>query len=163
MDDRSENSRKVSNLPLLTALNGDWYIVYSNFPMWTKGARQYPMFHYSVGTRDGVEGLIDTVTYVSGDTKKDISGFDTPKNEARFVWRGDGWLTKWLTSEWRVVEIDPEDGWALIQFEKTLFTPAGYDVITRNHQLHDAQAKKIDDLLTRHGVGAMTKISQKSV
>ena len=38
-------------------------------------------------------------------------------------------------SEWEILYTTQE--WAIIYFEKTLFTPKGYDVIARNETLSD--------------------------
>jgi hypothetical protein len=48
---------------------------------------------------------------------------------AQFKWRGKGWL-KLITSKWQV--LGHGDGWAVTFFEKTLFTPAGLDVYSRD-------------------------------
>ena len=78
----------------LHALEGTWYIHFSDFPMWLKGDKKYPTFTYTVKRRNGVVGLKDEVRYLKKGRAKSINGFDTPvdANPHSFVWRGDGLL-----------------------------------------------------------------------
>ena len=41
-------------------LYGQWYIHYSTFPMWLKGDKCQPTFHYALGRHGQIE---DTVRY----------------------------------------------------------------------------------------------------
>jgi hypothetical protein len=36
------------------------------------------------------------------------------------------------TSNWQVLGYDPDQGWAVTYFSKTLFTPAGLDIYVRD-------------------------------
>ncbi|RFU86607.1 hypothetical protein DY218_11890 [Streptomyces triticagri] len=45
-----------------------------------------------------------------------------------FRWRGRGALRP-LSSVWRVTELAPDGSWAVIEFSKSLLTPAGIDVV----------------------------------
>jgi hypothetical protein len=146
---------------LLKNLSGDWFIVYSNFPMWTKAKRRYPMLHYTIERREGEWGLTDSVTYLRGHTKKYIHGFDNLTDKDTFIWRGSGMITKHLSSKWGVVYINPDGEWAIIRFEKTLFTPAGYDVISRNSLQSDTSTNQINQMLKRYSISSLDKITQR--
>jgi lipocalin len=120
----------------LEALQGTWYIHFSNFPMWLKGDKTNPTFNYTIEKQDGIEGLKDEVIYLKKGKQKSIVGFDKSTNttNTQFVWRGRGLLSL-LKSKWQVLYVDPTNTWAVIGFEKTLFTPSGYDVISKNKQI----------------------------
>lgn len=118
------------------------------------------MFHYTIERRERKWGLTDTVTYVRGKTKKQILGFDYQIDTEDFIWRGDGLLTKYLSSKWRVVHLDPNNEWVLIYFEKTFFTPAGYDVIARASLLSKTQSSQITQALKDYAVPQLDKITQ---
>jgi len=145
---------------LLKKLSGDWFVIYSNFPMWTKGKRRYPMFHYTIERREGEWGLADNVTYVQGKAKKHILGFDRLIDAEKFIWQGNGFLTKYLSSNWRIVHISADNNWALIYFEKTLFTPAGYDAIARESLLSSTQTSQIEQALKDYSIPPLSKITQ---
>ena len=64
------------------------------------------------------------------------------------------------------MHIDTVTQWAIIYFEKTLFTPKGYDVISRNTMLSAVLEQDVKDKLNALGVkqklttishGVMTK------
>ncbi len=120
-------------------LIGKWYIHYTNFPMWLKGDRTHPAFNYTMDVRNDKQGLLDEVSYIKNGKQKFIRGFDFPdeKDEKSFIWKGNGWMSI-LSSKWKVVHISDDKQWALIEFEKTLFTPAGFDIVCRTKEL-DAQ------------------------
>ncbi len=132
----------------LQALEGKWYIVLSNFPMWLKGGKTNPTFNYEVVERGGIKGLIDEVKYTQNGRQKTIKGFDKPLNieNTSFEWRGNGLLAL-LSSKWQILYINTAEQWAIIYFEKTLFTPKGYDVICREKQLNSLVMRKIEERL----------------
>ncbi len=114
-----------------TELAGRWYIQITNFPMWLTGTKRRPSLEY--GLLDGDPRLSDTVTYVTArGARKQIAGYDAqdPGHGAHFTWRGKGLLAL-LSSDWYVVHLDAAAGVAAIYFTRTLFTPAGVDVIAR--------------------------------
>ncbi len=131
----------------LKQLEGRWYVIMSDFPMWTKGKKTNPSFQYTIETRKGKQGLRDEVICTKKGKTKTIRGFDTPGDSTNtaFTWRGKG-LLKLLKSKWELVAIDTAGQWMLIHFERTLFTPEGYDVISRSKTLPPASAK---DLVTK--------------
>ena len=49
-----------------------------------------------------------------------------------------------ITSKWQDSYIDKEEQWAIIYFENTLFTPEGYDVISKQKQLISELEKQVD-------------------
>ncbi|MPR35035.1 lipocalin family protein [Salmonirosea aquatica] len=153
-----------SDSPLnLQALEGTWYIHFSDFPMWLKGDKQYPTFTYTIRRRKGVVGLKDEVRYLKNNKAKSINGFDVPVGAGHesFVWRGDGLLAL-LKSKWDIVYLDPAGTWAIIHFEKTLFTPEGYDVMARNGQLSEKVRQEIQEKLSELGLlSRMKAIAQK--
>ncbi|ELU42990.1 TrfA domain-containing protein [Rhizoctonia solani AG-1 IA] len=88
----------------------------------------------------------DVVEYRSrsspGSPKSRVVGVDTlvatphdaPEGYVSAVsyhWRGKGWLMI-ATSKWQVLGYDPDQGWAVTYFSKTLFTPAGLDIYARD-------------------------------
>lgn len=123
-------------------MEGQWHVVQTNFPMWLKGDKTDPRFHYERLDRPGGPWLSDTVTYVQNGQLKRIKGVDKALNapHTAFQWRGKGLLCL-LTSRWDILHIDWSQGWAIIHFEASLFTPEGYDVIARRPIL-DAEERR---------------------
>lgn len=134
----------------LQTLEGKWYIILSNFPMWLKGDKTNPTFNYKVAEKDGTWGLKDEVKYIQNGRTKSINGFDKPLNSENtaFEWRGNGLLSL-LSSKWQILYVDTTDQWVIIYFEKTLFTPKGYDVICREKQPNALIMKKIEEKLSK--------------
>jgi lipocalin len=147
----------------LQNLEGKWYIHYSNFPMWLKGDKLNPSFTYTVAQQGQKSGLKDAVQYVKKGVVKQISGFDTPTDSTNqsFIWRGAG-LLKFVTSRWHFIYVNPNQNWAIIQFEKTIFTPAGYDVIARQTQLAPEIHQQIQSYLKKLNI-ILTPITQNFV
>ena len=147
---------------LLQLLAGTWFVVSSNFPMWLKGNKTDPQFHYTIIQRKGLTVLDDRVTYLKnqsadgrGGKLKSIHGYDRPESESKFTWRGHG-LLSFAKSKWEVRLMDEEHQWAVIYFSKTLFTPEGVDIISRNKDLSEKvideirRKMKSDSLLAPH-------------
>lgn len=133
----------------LTWLPGRWYVVATNFPMWLKGDRLHPTFNY---TPLDDERLLDEVRYQRARDGKPgiISGYDTVHGDgSAFTWRGKGLLFI-ARSQWRVEHVAADGAFALIRFEQTLFTPSGFDVITRSATVDAALRAAIDGALQRH-------------
>ena len=151
----------------LTDLEGRWHINQSNFPMWLKGDRTSPSLNYAIANRKSDMFLLDKVIYLKNGKEKAINGISRPldSNNSEFVWRGKG-ISGLLKSEWKILHIDTVTQWAIIYFEKTLFTPKGYDVISRNTMLSAVLEQDVKDKLNALGVkqkltpishGVMTK------
>jgi hypothetical protein len=134
-------------------LEGKWHIVLSNFPMWLKGDKTSPSLNYAVETKGTVTGLRDEVISQKRGKSQSIVGFDTPLDGAntRFLWRGKGLLSL-LTSQWEIVHLEAHGEWAIIYFEKTLFTPEGYDVIARHKHLSPEILADIQSVLRECGI-----------
>lgn len=132
---------------------GRWYIVLTNFPMWLKGDKTSPSLNYTAQARGGIMGLRDEVLSWKNGKQTTILGFDTPEgaDNRRFVWRGRGILSL-LTSVWELVYIDSTRHWAIIHFEKTLFTPEGYDVVCRAKQLSPKELAAVQVKLAEIGI-----------
>lgn len=135
---------------IFTTLVGTWFICYSNFPMWLKGDKTEPTFNYTITTRKGEKVLLDEVKYLKNKRQKTITGYDyqDEKDSTAFVWRGKGILGL-LKSEWRVALLDPNGQWAVIAFSKTLFTPAGVDIISRKPEISESTLQEIKQLMER--------------
>lgn len=148
--------KRKSNMPKLSELEGQWFIHQSNFPMWLKGDKKFPTFNYTVTVRNEQNGLADAVRYTQSGKEKEILGFDTPLNAAHtvFEWRGDGFLSL-LKSRWQILHWEAAEAWSLIYFDKTLFTPAGYDVISRHRTLSSQAQTQISAVLHTHGIEAL--------
>ncbi|KAL8895140.1 MAG: hypothetical protein Q9207_008290 [Kuettlingeria erythrocarpa] len=136
----------ASNVPPPTSfLSGTWYVNYSTLPMW-KDKRNvritYTPLPPSNPTEDSsIPRLDDLVEYqtLSSDKIKTIQGIDTPGggDTRAWDWRGKGWL-KIASSHWEFLDWDnkrgEEDEWAVIWFQKTLFTPEGIDILSRSKE-----------------------------
>jgi hypothetical protein len=109
-------------------LEGTWYVVATNFPMWLKGDRTNPRFIYGAEVNGRFD---DTVEYEQGGRTKQILGVDTIESPNTFVWRGKGWL-RFFTSRWQIISVSADEQLVALSFTKTLFTPAGVDIISRS-------------------------------
>lgn len=141
---------------ILHTLVGTWFICATNFPMWLKGNKTHPTFHYSLVAHKE-RTLLDEVKYIQNGKSKTITGYDLQDHDdpTVFVWRGKGILSL-LKSQWKVAIIDSKGQWAVIWFSKTLFTPEGVDIISRTPTLSPANLQKIktqmakDPILASH-------------
>lgn len=137
----------------LTDLEGKWFINQSNFPMWLKGYKTSPTFNYTIVKKKKGTFLMDRVEYVKNGKAKSINGIDKPlsASNTEFIWRGNG-ILRILKSKWKILYIDTKSQWAIIYFEKTLFTPEGYDIISRNKTLPADLARDVKIKLAEYGV-----------
>lgn len=128
---------------MLQFLIGTWFICSTNFPMWTKGDKLHPTFNYTI-QNEQKKILYDVVKYTKKGKEKSIKGYDRQDNNdpSKFTWRGKGLLFI-AKSKWQVVLQDPKGNWAVIYFSKTLFTPEGVDIISRQPELSKAEVQKI--------------------
>lgn len=143
----------------LQELEGKWYIHQTNFPMWLKGNKKKPTLNYSITSKKDETVLFDKVLYTKNGKQKSIKGFDFALNEynTSFIWKGKGILGL-LSSKWKIIYYNKQYEWAIIYFEKTLFTPKGYDVISKHQKLNadvisliknKTKELKINNLLTK--------------
>lgn len=118
---------------IIEKLAGTWYIICSDFPLWLKGDKRSPSFNYSVKEKKGIKLLQDEVSYYKNGKLKFIRGYDLPdhSNENSFTWRGKG-LLFFVRSKWKVHMLNENEGWAVISFSGTIFTPEGVDIVSRN-------------------------------
>lgn len=127
-------------------IDGEWHVIGTTFPMWKKGNKLHPRFVY---TPLGVGLWKDEVMYETKTGKtKTIKGKDKLQAETppSFKWRGDGWLGI-AVSKWQIDYVSPDGGLMLISFEKTAFTPAGADIISRKKSLHGNEKEKMLQVL----------------
>ena len=129
-------------------LEGVWSVIYTNFPMWLKGDKIRPTFTYITEERNGILGLKDEVNYLSNGKIKSIIGWDESlnKDNTSFMWRGEG-LKSIITSNWEIIYTAENLDWLIIHFEKTLFTPEGYDVISKNKTPNENEITAIHNKL----------------
>ena len=128
-------------------LEGTWFVLATNFPMWTKGRRMQPRFVYShFRGVEGRETFDSTVEYVEGGRARTIVGVETCVGPGRYRWRGKGWLGL-FTSRWQIIAATRDEQLLAISFEATLFTPAGIDLISRTkHPDEDAVARLVSTM-----------------
>lgn len=140
-------------------LVGQWFIHLTNFPMWLKGDKTNPTFNYTLIKRNGINCLSDEVRYQKNGKVKTISGFDyTIDNQPGFfIWRGKGLLAL-LKSKWSVVHYNKTNEWMLIHFEKTIFTPSGFDIISRHSKLSPDNWIEIKLFLKEKGIQNLEEI-----
>jgi len=151
------NAQKVD----LNALQGRWYIIHSDFPMWTKGNKIKPNFNYKIIERKGDTVLLDEVKYFKNGKEKTITGYDLIESQDNrsFTWRGKGLLSI-TKSKWRIIFFSDDNRWAIIHFQKTLFTPEGYDVISRNKAIDYNLSLDIKAILSGLNISELKLIPQ---
>ena len=126
-------------------LEGKWFVVATNFPMWLKKENTGPNFNYT-NFREKNNKLVfdDCVMYVKDKSPKKIKGKDKQKtkDELKFSWRGKG-LLGLFKSNWRIIASDKEGRWIAIYSTKTLVSPEGVDIIARKKDLSENEIKGI--------------------
>lgn len=120
-------------------ITGCWHVTHSSLPLW-KGKRNVNITYTLLPAQSGVQKIDDMVRYqaIDSDKVKSVHGVDTPTpgNPGAWDWRGKGWLII-ASSHWECLGYgDTEDGnqWIVTYFAKTLFTPAGIDIYSRNKE-----------------------------
>lgn len=143
----------INELRIVNELDGKWFIHKSNFPMWLKGDKTSPTFNYTLKENKKGIFLVDKVSFIKNGKQKYIKGIDKPtnSNNSEFIWRGNG-ILRIIKSKWKVLHLDFKNHWAIIYFEKILFTPEGYDVISKNSLLNPEIEKEINLKLNDLGV-----------
>lgn len=123
-------------------LYGQWHILYSNFPMWLKDDKTAPSLNYQPTAKPNV--LLDVVQYTENGRLKTIEGYDYADGASlSFVWHGKGWL-RFLHSRWKIEHVSAAQDWLILSFEKTLFTPAGHDIVCRHPGPSRAQLDEME-------------------
>ena len=132
-------------LPTIPWLTETWHVTHSSLPMW-KSKRNVQIKYTPLPpssnavSAESTDRLDDLVTYQSQTSTKlqTIEGVDTASGQGRgeWDWRGKGWL-KIASSHWEVLGWGEEEGtgnkWVVTCFAKTLFTPAGVDLYSRDN------------------------------
>ena len=150
--------------PSIAWLIEEWHVTHSTLPMWKSKRnvriRYTPLEPSSSSIqKDNTDRLDDMVSYQSldGDKVHTVHGIDkcASSGEARgeWDWRGKG-LLKIAGSHWEVLGWGEEEGtgnkWVVTEFAKTMFTPAGIDVYSRDREgLRPETLEKVKGALTR--------------
>ena len=121
-------------------LIGTWHVTHSSLPLW-KDKRNVTITYQTLPLDStGVVKLDDLVRYqtLGSDKIQTVHGVDspTPGDPGAWNWRGKGWLMI-ASSHWECLgfgHTDDGNQWIVTYFAKTLFTPAGIDVYSRNKQ-----------------------------
>lgn len=122
--------------------------------MWKSNRNVTITYNPLEGSQGGWDNLVKYQP-ISSDKWKTVEGLEKPDptTPCAWNWRGKGWL-KIASSHWEVLgHGEQEEGWIVIWFQKTLFTPAGIDVLARRKGgLSEnlltrirAEMKKVDD------------------
>ena len=107
---------------------GTWFVVRTSSPFWR--TRDNPTVTYTP-LSDG--RVVDTVRYTRRGNVRLVHGLDEPMPDGGWKWRGVTALTRLASSRWRVLH--GEEEWAVTHFDRTLFTPEGWDVYARTPTL----------------------------
>ncbi|KAJ5781166.1 hypothetical protein N7457_006326 [Penicillium paradoxum] len=143
---------------------GTWHVTHSSLPLW-KGKRNVNIT-YKLLPADaaGIQKIDDLVQYQAIDSEKikSVHGVDTPApdNPGAWDWRGRGWLMI-ASSHWECLGFgDVDDNqWVVTYFAKTLFTPAGIDVYSRNKEgLSQTTVDQILNALKELGIKDITDL-----
>ncbi|KAJ5898942.1 hypothetical protein N7495_003686 [Penicillium taxi] len=120
-------------------LIGTWHVTHSSLPLWKKKRNvkiTYKPLPSSAET-DTMK-LDDLVEYqtLTSETIKSVHGIDTPSpgNPGSWDWRGKGLLVI-ASSHWECLghgSLADGNQWVVTYFAKTLFTPPGIDIYSRN-------------------------------
>jgi hypothetical protein len=108
----------------------------------------------------------DLVQYqaIGSDKIKSVHGVDTPSpgNQGAWDWRGKGWLMI-ASSHWECLgfgHTDDNNQWFVTYFAKTLFTPAGIDIYSRDKEgLPQITIDRILQALKEFKVEEITKLA----
>jgi hypothetical protein len=130
--------------PTAEFFKGNWNVIHSTLPMWKKSRNVVISYSPLEGSPGAWDNLV-TYQPLDSDKLKTVRGVEHPDPivPAAWKWRGKGWLMI-ASSNWEVLGYgEDEGGWAVIFFQKTLFTPAGIDILAKRKQ------GPSDDLLQR--------------
>jgi hypothetical protein len=120
----------MSDSDLARVLPGSWTVAATNFPLWLSGKRTNPVLSYDLMGESPLR-LRDTVRYsTDAGAAKKIVGVDRSRGGV-FTWRGRGVL-KLFASTWSVTGANESQTVLAIQYNRTLATPAGIDIVVRS-------------------------------
>ncbi len=154
---------------------GTWHVTHATLPMW-KSKRNVRITYTKLDPAGGAEShprVDDLVEYQApGNPKvKSVHGVSSSDPKAALPpgwawhWRGKG-LLMIASSNWEVLgfgDADEPDGsknaWIVTYFTKTLFTPAGIDLYSRNKNMSDTTLQSIKAALERFSDPALKKLA----
>ena len=159
--------------PSVSFLHGKWHVTHSTLPMW-KSKRNVtitytplPASPHNVSDTE-TDRLDDLVSYQGLDSDKlqTVRGIDKASIKGSYDawdWRGKGWLMI-ASSHWEVLgwgmEADSDNAWAVTYFAKTLFTPSGLDIYSKDQRgLKSETLQQIKDAL---GASSSTEVRSLS-
>ncbi|CAG7955840.1 unnamed protein product [Penicillium salamii] len=133
------SNQKSQCCPSNEFITGCWHVTHSSLPLW-KGKRNVNITYKPLPIESGIQKIDDLVQYqaINSDKIKSVHGIDTPTPDSpgAWDWRGKGWLVI-ASSHWECLgfgQLDDGNQWVVTYFAKTLFTPAGVDVYSRNKE-----------------------------
>ncbi|CAG8158792.1 unnamed protein product [Penicillium olsonii] len=146
-------------------ITGCWHVTHSSLPLW-KGKRNVNITYKLLPAESGIQKIDDLVQYqaIDSDKIKTVHGIDTPTpgTPGAWDWRGKGWLII-ASSHWECLgfgQVDDGNQWVVTYFAKTLFTPAGVDIYSRNKEgLPQATVDGILEALRGLGVKDITDLA----
>lgn len=145
---------------------GTWHVTHSSLPLWKDKRNVNITYEILPSDSSGVTKIDDIVRYqtIGSEKVKSIHGVDSPSpgNPSAWDWRGKGWLMI-ASSHWECLgfgHVDDDNQWIVTYFAKTLFTPAGIDIYSRNKEgLPQATIDEILEALKEHGVKEITELA----
>ncbi|CDM33013.1 hypothetical protein DTO013E5_5784 [Penicillium roqueforti] len=160
------SSSGTKNPPPTDFIIGTWHVTHSSLPLWKNKRNVNITYTLLPPSSTGVQKIDDLVQYQSIDSEKikSVHGIDTPTPgvPGAWDWRGKGWLVI-ASSHWEVLGFghgDDGNEWVVTYFAKTLFTPAGVDIYSRDKGgLAQTTVEQILDALKEFGVGVLTDLA----
>ncbi|KAL4963392.1 uncharacterized protein BDV14DRAFT_201807 [Aspergillus stella-maris] len=161
-------------LPPLPSLAGTWLLTRSSSPFWRD--KHSISITFSLDASRELNDPVYTSTTVyqtsanSSATPKTVSGTDRQVREESFdtgatvmEWRGSGWL-KMVRARWEILGIGKD--WMVVYTNKSMFTPAGISICSREKEMgaqledmiQDALKKMIDNCSSEELVGLVKNI-----
>ncbi|KAL2829781.1 hypothetical protein BDW59DRAFT_142021 [Aspergillus cavernicola] len=162
----SEGNLKKCVPPTNGFIIGTWHVTHSSLLLW-KGKRNVNITYELLSSdSSSVTKIDDLVSYqaIDSETIKTVHGVDTPTpgNQGAWDWRGKGWLMI-ASSHWECLgfgHTDDDTLWMVTYFAKTLFTPAGIDIYSRDKKgLPQTTIDGILKALKELGVEDITKLA----
>lgn len=126
----------MKQLVTMPLLEGTWYLIQSNFPMWIKGDNINPVVNYSIVEQNDEQVLSVQLNYLHKGKVKTIQGYDYP-HPARlntYKWR-DNRFFNLFSGRWEVRLADPNGNWAVSWYSGTPFTPKAVEIMSRSPKL----------------------------
>ncbi|KAJ5371853.1 Calycin [Penicillium concentricum] len=159
-------SEEANSVPPNDFIIGTWHVTHSTLPLWKDKRNVNITYKLLPADSAGILKLDDLVQYQGIDSEKikSVHGVDTPTpgNPGAWDWRGKGWLMI-ASSHWECLgfgHTDDENRWIVTYFAKTIFTPAGIDIYSRNKEgLEQSTVDQILNALKELGVKDMTDLA----